>query len=173
MKRFLIAAAFAMALGLGVSSSAHAQLVYGYSIPAYGGIESNGGTFTPYGPQNFTNFYSPYTGLMSQYSGSMNTLWGRGNYASYYTPYTGLVQESRGTAATPFGTMSFSNFYSPYTGPIGQARLGNSSNSTSFYNFGNGGFYATPSNSNYVPPWWSNNGSNGWHSGSWNHHHGH
>lgn len=160
MKKFFVICAFALVLGLGSSSKAHAQLNYGYTIPAYGGTESAGTNFTSYGPQSYKDFYSPITGYMSQTSGSINTLYGKGSYTSIYSPYTGYMTESRGTTMTPFGMASYLSYYSPYTGQVGYSRLANSSSANS--NSGLVNF-----NSYYTPPsyfgW-----NNGWNNGNGN-----
>jgi hypothetical protein len=137
VKKFIIAASVAMLLGLGSSSKAQAQLVYGYSIPTMGGMETSGMTLTSYGPQSYKDFYSPLTGYMSQTSGSMNTLFSRGSYTTISSPFTGTMTESRGTMMTPFGLASYLSYNSPYTGPVTEARLANSSsaNNSNLVNF--------------------------------------
>jgi len=156
VKKFIVAAAVAMLIGLGTSSKAHAQLVYGYSIPTMGGLETSGLTLTPYGPQSYKDFYSPLTGYMSQTSGTMNTLFSRGSYTTISSPFTGTMTESRGTMMTPFGLASYLSYNSPFTGPVTQARLVNSAsaNNSNLVNF------------NQVVPfnqgrWFLNNGTNG------------
>lgn len=94
MKKILFASAFASIIAFGTTSKAQAQIVYGGTFPTYGGIESAGTVFTPYGSQTFNNFYSPFTGVVGQTTGSF---------------------------ATPFGTKTFSNYYSPFTGGVGQS----------------------------------------------------
>jgi hypothetical protein len=50
MKRFLIAALLTVPLGLGTSSKADAQIVYGYSVPTDDGLEdTSSGMFAPGG----------------------------------------------------------------------------------------------------------------------------
>jgi hypothetical protein len=158
MNKFLITAAVALVLGLATSSRAHAQLVYNYSLPAFGGTETNGLALTSYGPQSYKDFYSPTTGFMSETSGNMNTLFGKGTYTSIYSPFTGYMTESRGTMLTPFGLASYLSYNSPFTGPVTEARLANSSsaNNTNLVNFNN----VVPFGFNH--PWWNNgNTSNG------------
>jgi len=137
VKKFIITAAVAMLLGLGVSSKAHAQLVYNYSIPTMGGVETSGLALTAYGPQTYKDFYSPLTGYMSQTSGSMNTLFSRGSYTTISSPFTGTITESRGTMMTPFGLASYLSYNSPFTGPVMQTRLANSAsaNNSNLVNF--------------------------------------
>jgi hypothetical protein len=60
MKRFVIAAALAVVLGLGASGKASAQIVYGYSAPVPGGIATTGTVITPGGYQTFDRFTSPF-----------------------------------------------------------------------------------------------------------------
>jgi len=115
MKRFLVTAAFALILGLGTSSKAHAQLSYGYTVPVYGGVESVGTTYSPFGAQTTTTFYSPFTGVSSQTSGSYATPFGAKTYTSYYSPFTGLVGQSYSTNV--FGAANSAYYgYNPYTG---------------------------------------------------------
>jgi hypothetical protein len=91
MNRFLIAGVLAVALGLGASNTAHAQIVYGYSVPVYGGVETMGTVYTPFGGQTFSNFYSPFTG--STYGQTYATNYGGAtaiqNYG--YNPFTGAA----------------------------------------------------------------------------------
>lgn len=90
MKRFLIAAAFAVALGLGTSSKAHAQIVYGYSVPTIGGVETAGTVVSPLGTKTFTNFYNPFTGASVGQSYTTN-IFGAANTRVYgYNPWNGL-----------------------------------------------------------------------------------
>jgi hypothetical protein len=160
MKKFLITVATTAILGLGTSTKAQAQIVYGYTIPTDGGVERSGLSLTGYGPQSYTNFYSPLTGYMSQTSGSMNTLWSRGSYTSIYSPFTGYMTESRGTVNTPFGLASYLNYYSPYTGNVGVSSLANSAsaNNKNLTNFNNVvPFPAAPGQ------FWLSNGNNSSH----------
>jgi hypothetical protein len=94
MKKLLVASVIALIVGFGTTNRAHAQIVYGYTLPTYGGVESVGTVYTPYGAQSFANFYSPFTGFVGQTTGNF---------------------------ATPLGTRSFTNFYSPFTGVVGQS----------------------------------------------------
>jgi opacity protein-like surface antigen len=99
MNRFLIAAALAVALGLGASNTAHAQIVYGYSVPTVGGVQSTGTVMSPWGAQTYNNFYSPFTGASFGQTYSTN-VWGMGFNQTYgYNPYSGYR----------YGT----NFYQP------------------------------------------------------------
>jgi len=97
MKKILVACAFALVFSLGFSSQAHAQIVYGYTVPTYGGVESTGTVYTPYGSQTFTNFYSPFTGVTGTTSGSYLTPWGAKSFTNYYSPFTGVVGQSYST----------------------------------------------------------------------------
>ncbi|HEV3438521.1 MAG TPA: hypothetical protein VG122_14250 [Gemmata sp.] len=115
MKPFLIAAACAVMLGLGTSSKAHAQIVYGYSTPVYGGVESTGTVITPFGGQTFTNFFSPFTGNIGQTSGTTYTPFGARTYSNFYSPFTGTVGQSYTTNI--FGAANTRAYgYNPYTG---------------------------------------------------------
>lgn len=62
MKRFLIAAAFVVAFGLGSLSKAHAQIIYGVTVPANRSVDVTETTFTPSGARTFSSFFSAFTG---------------------------------------------------------------------------------------------------------------
>jgi hypothetical protein len=164
MKRYLVAAAVAVAVGLGTAEHAQAQI--SYTLPAYGGVLQSGNDLTPYGRDSFTNFYSPLTGYIGSSTQTFNTLYGRETYSSMYTPYTGLATQSRGIASTPFGPLNYSTYYSPYTGLLGEARFGNSS-ANSVNNAG--------VNNNFVggyPNSYGNYGNGGYNNnGTYHHHH--
>jgi len=116
MKRFLVIGAFAMAFAFGTSTKAQAQLSYAYALPASGGIEYREGTLG-FSPSSTTSFYSPFTGLMSQTSGSVNSIFGgRANYSSFSSPFTGSIQQMNRVVPSPFGTITYSTYNSPYTG---------------------------------------------------------
>jgi hypothetical protein len=156
MNKFLIASAIALAIGAGTSTKAQAQIVYDYSMPAFGGVETSGLSLTSYGPQSYKDFYSPLTGYMSVSSGNLNTLYSRGTYTNIYSPFTGYMTESRGTMLTPFGLASYLSYNSPYTGPVTQTRLANSAsaNNTNLVNFNN----VVPFGFNHH--WWNNGNGN-------------
>lgn len=121
MKRFLAAAVLAATLGLGTSSQAHAQIVYGYTVPTYGGIGSTGTLAGPYGSTSFTNFYSPFTGTtVGQsvgYAGGIN-----GGYYSRMYGYNPLFGTGFNYGyAVPNAYLSpvtnpFAAYYNPFTG---------------------------------------------------------
>jgi hypothetical protein len=123
MKRFLLASAFVLVLGLGTSTKAHAQLVYGYTLPAFGGIEQSRTSLSSLGTQSSLNFFSPLTGTMTENTGNLNTLFGKGSFSSFNSPYTGMVSQSKGAIATPFGINAYSTYYSPFTGTVASSRL--------------------------------------------------
>jgi hypothetical protein len=115
MKRFRVAAALVLILGLGTSSKVHAQLVYGYTVPTYGGVQSAGTVYTPFGTQTFSNFYSPFTGFVGENAGTVATPFGAKTYANYYSPYTGMIGQSYSTNV--FGAANSRVYgYNPYTG---------------------------------------------------------
>src|SRR5262245_10949975 len=90
MRRFIAAAALAVAISVGYSNTANAQIVYGYSVPRGGGL-AQGGTYLAPGVYNtFNNYYSPFTGVMTGQTYSQNFMgqaYGR-TYA--YNPWTGM-----------------------------------------------------------------------------------
>ncbi len=58
MKRYIVAAAVAAALGLGDASRADAQIVYGHSVPNGSGMMTGSSFFVPGGFNN-RNMFSP------------------------------------------------------------------------------------------------------------------
>src|SRR5262245_60635368 len=94
MKRFIVAAALAVAIGFGTSVKADAQIVYGYNRPVGTGVVSGGTTFVPGGFQRFQNYYSPFTGVMTNQTYGQNFL-GQAYGSSYgYNPWTGMSYQS-------------------------------------------------------------------------------
>lgn len=89
MKRFVVAAVAAVAVGLGTAGTAGAQIVYGYNN-TYGGAYNVGRTFvTPGAYQTFNSYYSPFTGNLQRqvlYSDIFGNSYGR---ALGYSPFTG------------------------------------------------------------------------------------
>jgi hypothetical protein len=123
MKRFLIVTALALVVGLGTSTRASAQLSYGYSLPTTGGVELREGTFG-WSPSNSTTFYSPFTGLTNETTGSINSLLGgRATYSSFYSPFFGQTSQTNRVSPSPFGNITYSTFYSPYTGSLSATRI--------------------------------------------------
>lgn len=115
MKKFLTACAFALVLGLGTSSKAHAQISYGYTVPTYGGVESTGTVYTPYGAQTYNSYWSPFTGTIGQTTGSYATPWGTRTFNNFYSPFTGTVGQSYTTNI--FGAANTATYgYNPWTG---------------------------------------------------------
>lgn len=115
MKRFLLAAALAVTFGMATSSKAHAQIVYGYSAPVYGGVQSTGTVITPYGGNTFTNYYSPFTGNIGQTAGTVVTPFGARTFSNYYSPFTGVIGQSYSTNIFGAANTRFYG-YNPYTG---------------------------------------------------------
>jgi hypothetical protein len=94
MKRFVVAAAFAIALSLGYSNTADAQIVYGYTVPNAGGIASGGTILVPGGYKAFNSYYSPFTGTMTNQVYSQNFM-GQAYGRTYgYSPLTGTSYQS-------------------------------------------------------------------------------
>jgi hypothetical protein len=94
MNRFLVAAALAVAIGLGTSSKASAQIVYGYSMPAGGGVVSGGTVITPNVAQSTQTFVSPLTGVVQKqtvYTDIFGNSMGR---TTTYNPWLGLTYRS-------------------------------------------------------------------------------
>jgi hypothetical protein len=105
MKRFIIAAAFALVGALGFSNSANAQYVYGgYSTFVPGGVVQNRTYATPYGYRTTQNFYSPYSGFSNRQTQYADAWGNRGVWNSGYNPVGN------------FGYRTGYN-YSPFYGP--------------------------------------------------------
>jgi len=154
MKRFLMITCLAIIAGLATSTRASAQLSYAYSIPASGGFEFNQGTLG-LSPSNSTTYYSPFSGLTNQTTGSVNSLLGgRATYSSFYSPFFGQISQTNRVAPSPFGNITYSTFYSPYTGSLSATRItptGTTAPTNAFsglqYNYATGIYgYNVPSN---------------------------
>jgi len=137
MKRFLIATAVAMVFGLASTGKVQAQLSYGYTLPALGGVERHEGVFGNGINAASLSYYSPFTGTMTSSSGTINSLYERGSFSSFYSPFSGMVEQSIRAVATPFGPMTYSTYYSPYTGLLASVRPGNNLSTTNSSNFFN------------------------------------
>jgi hypothetical protein len=114
MKRFVIAAAFAVILGLGTSGKASAQIVYGYSAPVPGGVATTGTVVSPTGYTTFDRFYSPFNGVTGDVYGT--NIFGQSFGRSYaYNPWTNLGYRSGfyqpNYYAFPFGGYTYGGFY--------------------------------------------------------------
>jgi hypothetical protein len=114
MKRFVVAAAVAVALGLGTASKADAQIVYSYNVPNAGGVVTGGTVLTPGGYKTFSNYYSPFTGVVQRQVYGSN-IFGQSFGRSYgYNPWTGIRYGSGfyqpNYYAYPFGGYNY-NFY--------------------------------------------------------------
>jgi len=112
MKRFVLAAAVAVAAGLATAGKADAQIVYSYSRPAPGGVVNGGAIVGPTAAQTYSTYYSPFTG----------TMWGR----ALYQNSLGTTYNRSYTYNPAFGVMSTNtNFYmpgfyfNPYNGGLG------------------------------------------------------
>ena len=117
MKRFAIAAALAVALGLGTSGKADAQIVYGYSVPNAGGVSTGGTVMAPggWGYKTFNNYYSPFTGTMMGQS-YYTDVFGQSMTRSYaYNGFTGMGYRTGfyqpNYYAAPFGGYSYGNTF--------------------------------------------------------------
>jgi hypothetical protein len=116
MKRFIVAGAFAVVLGLGFSGKADAQIVYNsFAVPNAGGVVTGGTMMTPGATRTFNNFYSPFTGTMVGQSMTTN-VFGQAAVRNYgYNAFTGMgfrngvVQPN--VFANPFGGFTYSNVY--------------------------------------------------------------
>src|SRR5262245_3063858 len=110
MKRFVVAAALAVALGLGFASKADAQIVYGYTVPNAGGVVSAGQIYGPGGFKTYNNYYSPFTGVMAGQVYGTN-MWGQSFGRTYgYNPWTGMSYNSgfyQPNYFNPYGTYNY------------------------------------------------------------------
>jgi hypothetical protein len=89
MKRFIAAAALAVAIGLGSADKASAQIVYGYTVPNAGGVVQGGTVLVPGGYKTFQSYYSPFTGVMQNQVYGTNVYGQSFGRSSGYNPWTG------------------------------------------------------------------------------------
>jgi len=110
MKRFVLAAALAIAAAVVSADQAHAQYVYGYNTvnPYNGTVITQRGVYTPFGAQATYGYYNPYTGASGQ------------RYM-YQNPWGTTVYRSAG--GNPYFGTGYNNGYyypgfgaSPYAG---------------------------------------------------------
>lgn len=89
MNRFLCLAIGAVGIVVAGATSADAQIIYGYTAPAPGGIVTQGTLVGPGAVKTFQKYYSPLTGTVQgqyQYSDVFGRSYGR---AYGYNPLTG------------------------------------------------------------------------------------
>jgi len=98
MRRFVIAASFAVLFGLGASSKANAQIVYGYSVPLDGGIQTNRGFSMLNSSVNTSTSFSAFTGL-GQTTTTVRSPYGMRESTTTFSGLTGATR-----------TSSYSNF---------------------------------------------------------------
>jgi len=104
MRRFLFAAALALAGAVGFANTADAQYVYGYQtyVPS-AGVVVRGQTYTtPFGLQTTQGYYSPYTGLGARQSYYADVWGNQGVRIGGYNPYSNFGYRS-GYNYTPYG----------------------------------------------------------------------
>jgi len=89
MTRFILTAALALGIGLGVANTADAQYAYRYStVTPYGGVVTNSGISNGYSLQQYHSYASPY-GAVNQryyYGDAFGNSYGR---AAGYNTWTG------------------------------------------------------------------------------------
>jgi len=90
MKRFIATATVAVALSVGFSNAASAQIVYGYSVPRGAGVMSGGTYLSPGLTQGYNSYYSPYTGMMMNQTYARNFMGQAYGMTSAYNPLTGM-----------------------------------------------------------------------------------
>ena len=90
MKRFIAAAAVAVALALGSADTASAQIVYGYNVPTGGGFSRGGAAFAPGSYQTYNSYYSPFTGVVQSQAYGTNVFGQTYGRSAVYNPWTGL-----------------------------------------------------------------------------------
>lgn len=107
MKRFVIAAAVAVAIGFGTAGTADAQIVYGYNRPVGGGVATGATVMSPGVYQTYNSYYNPYSGVMQRQVYGSNWL-GQTYGRSYsYNPWTGM--------STNYGFYQPNYFATPYS----------------------------------------------------------
>lgn len=109
MKRFVLAAALAAILSLGLADRAAAQVVYGTNtvrVNPYSGTWVNNRTVvTPFSAQSATSYYNPFLGYGGQNVRYQNA-WGAGySYGYGVNPHFGPYQYGAyRVPVTPWGT---------------------------------------------------------------------
>jgi len=89
MKRFGITAAVVLSLGFVSTGKADAQITYGYTAPANGGIVSSQSYYVPGAVKTYNSFYNPYTGAVQNQVYSSN-MYGQTYSRGYgYNPWNG------------------------------------------------------------------------------------
>jgi len=119
MKRFVIAAAAAVALGLGSSSRADAQIVYGYSsgyVPQAGGVVTSATYGWPgLSAQNTTTYYSPFFGLYQRQTNYMDVLGNNYSRMNTYNQYLNLGYRTGYYQPSPmYNPYGLYNYYGGY-----------------------------------------------------------
>jgi hypothetical protein len=89
MKRFLLAAVIAVALGHVSADKADAQIVYGYTGPTYGGVTTSRTVIGPTWGQTYGGYYSPYTGFRTGQAYATSVYGPTYARAYGYNPWTG------------------------------------------------------------------------------------
>jgi hypothetical protein len=110
MRHFVIAAAVAVGLGLGFANKADAQIVYGYNVPAGGGIVSGGTAYGPGGYQTFQRYYSPWTGQAYGQMYGANVLGQTYGRSFGYNPWLGLGYRTGFYQPYPFTPLGGYNY---------------------------------------------------------------
>ena len=108
MKRFILAAAFALVGAVGFANTAHAQYVYGYRtyVPGAGVVVQSQTYATPFGVQSSQGYYSPYNGF-SSFRSNYSDAWGNQSVrVSGYNPYTNYGYRS-GYSVSPYGYSTY------------------------------------------------------------------
>jgi len=117
MKRFLILTALVVAGALGSADKASAQVSYGYTTynPWMGAYVGRMSYATPFGAENVTNYYSPYTGLSGRQFNYANVYGGQLARTNVYSPWGNLGYRT-GYTFSPGGV--YPGFYGPsYSAP--------------------------------------------------------
>jgi len=117
MKRFILAAALAVGLGLGFAGTADAQYVYRYNaITPNGGVVTNSGVYNGFATQQYNSYYSPYGGYRQQYLYG-NALGANYGYSNGFNAWNGMGY-NRGfyqpSPIVPFGGYNYGYGYNLY-----------------------------------------------------------
>ncbi|MBA4065565.1 MAG: hypothetical protein C0501_17995 [Isosphaera sp.] len=108
MRKFVVAAVAAVAVGLGTAGTADAQLVYGYTGPAGNGFVNNRALVTPGTFQTYNSFASPFYGTF-QKQATYSDIFGNAAGRAYgFNPYTGQSYS--------YGFYRPNPFFNPYGG---------------------------------------------------------
>lgn len=114
MKRVAITAAVVLSVGFLSAGTAGAQIVYGVSRPAGGGVYNSTTVLAPGGYQTYNSFFNPWSGVVQKQVYGSNWLGQTYGRSFGYNPWNGLSYNSGffvpNYYVNPFGGYSYGFF---------------------------------------------------------------